>query len=126
MRKWCNICPFLCNEDKITIPKQSIKTTDRFTCTTANAIYCILHALYAKRYTWVKQGGDWVTVFCEHLQDVERNDKDASKPVARHFNLPDLSSQHMKVCSLSLHQGNKGITVKTSAFNFSTLANLPC
>ena len=26
--------------------------------------------------------------FAEHLRDVEKNDKDASKPVARHFNLP--------------------------------------
>ena len=25
--------------------------------------------------------------FREHLRDVEKNDKDASKPVARHFNL---------------------------------------
>ena len=26
--------------------------------------------------------------FREYLRDVERNDKDVSKPVARHFNLP--------------------------------------
>ena len=26
--------------------------------------------------------------FREHLRDVERNDKDAFKPVAKHFNLP--------------------------------------
>ena len=44
--------------------------------------------------------------FREHLRDVERNDKDASKPVARHFNLPNHSSQHMTICGLSLHQGN--------------------
>ena len=36
--------------------------------------------------------------FREHLRDVERNDKDASKPVARHFNLPNHSKQHMAVC----------------------------
>ena len=30
--------------------------------------------------------------FCEHLRDVERNDKDASKPVPRHFNLPNHST----------------------------------
>jgi len=29
-----------------------------------------------------------------------------SKPVARHFNLPNHSSQHMRICGLSLHQGN--------------------
>ena len=44
--------------------------------------------------------------FREHLRDVETNDKDASKPVARHFNLPNHYSQHMAICGLSLHQGN--------------------
>ena len=36
------------------------------------------------------------------LPDVERNDKDASKPVARHFYFPKHSQQHMAVCGLSL------------------------
>ena len=40
--------------------------------------------------------------FREHLRDVE---KDASKPVARHFNLPNHSKAHMSICGLSLHQG---------------------
>ena len=44
--------------------------------------------------------------FREHLRDVEKDDKNASKPVARHFNLPNHSMQHMTVCGLSLHQGN--------------------
>ena len=44
--------------------------------------------------------------FREHLRDVEINDKDASKPVARHFNLPNHSQKHMAVCGLSLHLGN--------------------
>ena len=43
--------------------------------------------------------------FREHLRDVEKNDKDASKPVARHFNLPNHSKKHMAVCGLSLHLG---------------------
>ena len=38
--------------------------------------------------------------------DVEKDDKDASKPVARHFNLPNHSKQHMAVCGLSLYQGS--------------------
>ena len=42
--------------------------------------------------------------FREHLLDVEKDDKNASKPVARHFNLPNHSKQHIAVCSLSLHQ----------------------
>ena len=43
--------------------------------------------------------------FREHLRDVEKNDKDASKPVSRHFNLPNHSIQHMAICGLSLHLG---------------------
>ena len=34
------------------------------------------------------------------------DDKNTSKPVARHFNLPNYSKQHMVVCGLSLHQGS--------------------
>ena len=44
--------------------------------------------------------------FREHLRDVELNDKDASKHVVRHFNLPNHSKQHMAVCGLYLHQGS--------------------
>ena len=44
--------------------------------------------------------------FREHLRDVEKDDKNASKPVARHFNLPNHSKQHMVVCGLSLRQGS--------------------
>ena len=45
--------------------------------------------------------------FREHLRDVEKNDKDASKPVARHFiiNLPNHSKKHMAICGLSIHLG---------------------
>ena len=41
----------------------------------------------------------------EHLRDVEKDDKDASKPVARHFNLPNHSKEHMSIWGLSPHQG---------------------
>ena len=43
--------------------------------------------------------------FREHLRDVEKNGRDASKPVARHFNLPNHSNKHMAICGLSLHLG---------------------
>ena len=43
--------------------------------------------------------------FREPLRDVEKNDKDASKPVAGHFNFPNHSKKHMAICGLSLHQG---------------------
>ena len=42
----------------------------------------------------------------EHLRDVEKDDKDASKPVAGHFSLPNHTKQHMSVCGLSLHQSS--------------------
>ena len=41
-----------------------------------------------------------------YLQDFQKIDKDAFKPVTRHVNFPAHSSQHMKVCDPSLHQGN--------------------
>ena len=104
-RKRCNTCPFIHNADKITGPKRSIKITDRFTCTSANVIYCITCTLCKKIYIG-EAGRRLGDRFREHIRDVERNDKDASKPVARHFNFPNHSSQHMAICGLSLHQGN--------------------
>ena len=73
-------CPFICNE-KLSGPKRSIKITDHFTCTSANVIYCITCTFCKKLYQRI---GDR---FREHLRDVEKDDKNASKPVARHFNL---------------------------------------
>jgi len=86
-------------------PKRSIKITDHFTCTSANVIYCITCTLCKKLYIGEtgRQLGDR---FREHLCDVEKDDKDASKPNARHFNFPYHSMQHMAVCGVSLHQGN--------------------
>ena len=80
-RKRCNTCPFIHNADKITGPKRSIKITDRFTCTSANVIYCITCTLYKKIYIG-ETGRRLGDRFREHLRDVERNDKDASKPVS--------------------------------------------
>ena len=42
----------------------------------------------------------------EAVHDVERNEKDASKQVAIHFNLPYHSKYHMAVCGLSLNLGS--------------------
>ena len=68
---------------------------------------------------------DWlrcILVIGEHLRDVE---KDASKPVDRHFNLPNLSKKHMAICGLSLHLGTtesrKNLEQK---FNFQILTVL--
>ena len=97
-------CPFVQNADKISGPKRSVKITDRFKCTSANVIYCITCTLCKKPYIGEtrRRLGDR---FREHLHDVEKDDKDALKPVARHFNLPNHSKEHMSICGLSLHQG---------------------
>ena len=42
----------------------------------------------------------------EAVHDVERNEKDASKQVARYFNLSYHSKHHMAVCGLSLNLGS--------------------
>ena len=65
--------------------------------------------------------------FREHLCGVEKDDKNASKPIARHFNLPNNSKQHMAVtvCSLFLHQGStesrKTLEQKFIRFRIGTL-----
>ena len=49
-RSRCKTCPFVQNADKISGPKRSVKITDRFTCTSANVIYCITCTLCKKLY----------------------------------------------------------------------------
>ena len=73
-------------------------------------------ALFAKSYTSAKQGDDEVTE-SENTRDVGKDDQNASKPVAGHFNLPNHSKQHMTVCGVSLHQGSTE-SLKTLEQNF--------
>ena len=101
-RSQCKTCLFIHNVEKISRPKRSIKITDHFTSTSANVIYCIT-CTYCKNLYIGKTGRQLGDQLQEHLHDVERNDKDASKPVASHFNLPNHSKQNMAVCSLSLY-----------------------
>ena len=103
-RARCKTCPFIRNVDKIARPKRSIKITDYFTCTSANVTYCITCTLCKKLYIG-ETGRRLGDRFREHLRDVEKDDQNASKPVARHFYLPNHSKQHMTVCGVSLHQG---------------------
>ena len=49
-RTRCKTCPFICNVEKLSGPKRSIKITDHFTCTSANVIYCITCTLCKKLY----------------------------------------------------------------------------
>ena len=84
-------------------PKRSIKITDHFACTSTNVIYCITCTLYKKLYIG-ETGRLLGDRFREDIRDVEKDDKNASEPVARHFNPPNHSKQHMVVCGLSLDQ----------------------
>jgi len=83
------------NVEKTSGPERSIKITDHFTCTSANVICCITCTLCKRLYIGDtgRQLGDR---FREHLNDEEKDNKDAYKPVARHFNLPNNSKQHTK------------------------------
>ena len=86
-RSRCKTCRFIHNVETLSEPKRSINITDHFTSTSTNATYCI------------------TCTYCKKLY-IERSDEDASKPVARHFNLPNYSKQHMVVCGLSQHLGS--------------------
>ena len=81
-RSRCKTCPFIHNAEKISGPKGPIKITDHFTCTSANVIYCIT-CTYCNKLYISETGRRLGDQFREHLRDVERDDKDASKPVAR-------------------------------------------
>ena len=134
----CKTCLFIVNTSKISGPKRSVKITDCFTCTSANVIYCITCTLCNKLYIG-ETGKRLADRFREHLRDVEKNDKDASKPVARHFNLPNHSKKHVAICGLSLHLGTTEsrknlkhkliFTVLTNAFHLTTVflfLTFPC
>ena len=74
-RSRCKTCPFVQNADKISGPKRSVKITDRFTCTSANVIYCITCTLCKKLYIG-ETGRRLGDRFREHLRDVEKDDKE--------------------------------------------------
>ena len=106
-RTRCKTCPFISNTvTKIPGRNRSAKITDHFTCISVSVIYCITCTLCKKIYIG-ETGRTWLAVrFREHLPDVEKNDTDASKPLARHFNLPNHSHHNKTFCRLSLHHGN--------------------
>ena len=85
---------------------EATKVTDHFTCISVNVIYCITCTLCKKVYI-DETGRRLADRFREHLQDIEKSTHaDASKPVARRFNLPNHSHHNMTICVLSLHHGN--------------------
>ena len=75
-----------------------MEITDHFTCISVNVIYCITCTLCKKIYrgeTRRRLAGRFANTYT-----------DASKPVARHFNLPYYFHHNMTICGLSLHHGN--------------------
>ena len=104
-RTRCKTCPFISNMVQMSRRNRSVKITDHFPCISANVVYCITCTLSKKTYIGEtrKRLADR---FREHLRDVERNNTDASKPVARHFNLPNHSHHNMTICGLSLQHGD--------------------
>ena len=86
VRARCKTCLFICNVEKLSGPRRSIKITD------------LLYNLHSLQKVIHRRNR-------ETTRRLEEGDKNSSKPVARHFNLPNHSSkQHMAVCGLSLHQ----------------------
>ena len=63
--------------------------------------YILCNHLYVQSYE-CRRLGDRLR---EHLRNIQRNDKDASKLVAKHFTLPTYSMQHTAVSGLSLNLG---------------------
>ena len=104
-RKVCNTLPFINSKTHIRGPNGSYQVNDHFDCTTSNIIYCITCTLCNKLYIG-ESGRKLGDRFREHLLDVKNKGSDLSKPVARHFNLPGHSHEHMEICGIYLHLGN--------------------
>ena len=99
----CKTCNYVSNQVNISGPNGSVDVNDHMTCISTNIIYCITCTKCGMLYIG-ETGKRLADRFCQHVRDVERN---ASKPVARHFNLPDHSQDNMTVCGLSLHHGDQ-------------------
>ena len=102
-RKICYTCPHIISHTFIAGPKSSLRITDHFNCTTSNVIYCIkcsrCNLLYIGETG--RRFGDRIR---DHLYDVRKND--LTKPVSRHFNLPNHSLSDFIVFGLFLVSGN--------------------
>ena len=116
-RTRCKTCPFISDMVKISGPNWSVKITHHFRCISANFIYCITCTPCTKAYLG-ETGRRLADLFREHLRNVEKNDTDASKPFAHHFNLLlNYSNNHnMTICGLSLQKVAR-IWTKNSSFN---------
>ena len=105
-RTRCKTCPFISNTVKISRPNRSVKVTEHFTCISTNVIYFFITCTLCKKIYIGETGRRLADRFRKQLRDAEQNNPDASKPVARHFNLPNHSHHNMTICGLSLQHGN--------------------
>ena len=102
-RARCKTCPFNLNTESG--PKRSIQVIDISRVPPLMlSVYC-LTCTFCKKLFIGETGRRLGHRFREHLRDVKKDDEDASKPVARHFNLPQHSTSHMATCGLSLLNG---------------------
>ena len=115
-RTRCKTCPFISNKVKISGSNRSVKVTDHFTCISTNVIYCITCTLCKKIYIG-ETGRRPADRFRKHLRDLEMNNTDASKPVARHFNLRNHSHHNMTITPQKHRKRQKSRT-KKSFFNW--------
>ena len=115
-RTRCKTCPFISNTVNISGPNRSVKVTDHFTCISSNVIYCITWTLCKKIYIG-ETGRRLADRFREHLRDPKQNNTDASKPVARHFNLPNHSHHNMTICQFA------GFTYTTATQKAAKISN---
>ena len=82
-RPQCKTYPCIRNVEKVSGPKRSVKITHHFSCTPANVIYCITCTICKKIYIGEK-GRRLGDRFRDHvILVVGKDDKNASKPVAR-------------------------------------------
>ena len=75
----------------------------RLTCISTNVIYCITSTPCEKLYIG-NTGGKLADCFREHLRHVEKNYKDVSKQVARHYDLQKNDIFHFLLLSSDIHQ----------------------
>ena len=92
--------------------------------TTSNIIYCITCTLCSKLYI-EESGRKLGDRFREHLLDVKNKGSELSKPVARHFNLPGHSHEHMEICEINLHLGNNETRKRKEQRPIFALGTLP-
>ena len=101
-RSRCNTCAYTYNPATLKGPSGSHRTLDHITCTTKNVVYAITctnrHAIYVGQ-----TGMRLANRFTKHLRSICLID---GQPVARHFNCPRHTIQHVQVSGLAALHGS--------------------